>query len=175
MFNNKSTKNSKSSTPSAPQSQNIFYPISLPFYNYPSTQSQPILTSQSSTVSPSSGNKTIPTIQEFLENLDNLYGSQNRGAIRMNPIYPINYPIKRWIIRIKKNGSSDIRGWAIGLIRLIGLTRLSGYLQINLAKKIFFLLFSFGFVSLISPLVNHSWSFGFVWLDVLYFICLGVF
>ena len=33
-----------------------------------------------------------------------------RGAIRMNPIYPINYPIKRWIIRIKKNGSSDIRG-----------------------------------------------------------------
>src|ERR1700722_476442 len=76
MFNNKSTKNSKSSISSAPQSQNIFYPISLPFYNYPSTQSQPILTSQSSTVSPSSGNKTIPTIQEFLENLDNLYGSQ---------------------------------------------------------------------------------------------------
>ena len=76
MFNNKSTKNSKSSIPSAPQPQNIFYPISLPFYNYPSTQSQPILTSQSSTVSPSSGNKTIPTIQEFLENLDNLYGSQ---------------------------------------------------------------------------------------------------
>ena len=76
MFNNKSTKNSKPSTPSAPQPQNIFYPISLPFYNYFSTQSQPILTSQSSTVSPSSGNKTIPTIQEFLENLDNLYGSQ---------------------------------------------------------------------------------------------------
>jgi hypothetical protein len=76
MFNNKSTKNNKSPTPLAPQPQNIFYPISLPFYNYPSTQTQPILTSQSSTISPSSGSKSIPTIQEFLENLDNLYGSQ---------------------------------------------------------------------------------------------------
>jgi len=75
MFNSKSTKNNKPPTPSAPQPQNIFYPISLPFYNYPSTQSQSFLTSQSSTISPS-GSKIIPTIQEFLENLDNLYGSQ---------------------------------------------------------------------------------------------------
>jgi hypothetical protein len=75
MFNNKSTKNNKPPIPSAPQPQNIFYPISLPFYNYPPTQSQPILTAQSSTISPSGG-KPVPTIQEFLENLDNLYGSQ---------------------------------------------------------------------------------------------------
>ena len=74
MFNNKSTK--KPSTPSAPQPQSIFYPISLPFYNYPSAQSQPFLSSQSSTISPSPGNKPIPAIQEFLKNLDNLYGSQ---------------------------------------------------------------------------------------------------
>jgi hypothetical protein len=75
--NNKSTK--KPSTPPASQPsqpQGIFYPISLPFYNYPSTQSQPFLPSQSSTISPSSGSKSIPTIQEFLENLDNMYGNQ---------------------------------------------------------------------------------------------------
>jgi hypothetical protein len=82
MFNNNnSTKNNKPSTQSptlSTQPQNIFYPISLPFYNYPSTQAPP-LTSQSSTITPSLGDKsvpTIPTIQEFLENLDNLYGSQ---------------------------------------------------------------------------------------------------
>jgi hypothetical protein len=73
MFNNKSTK--KPPTPPAPQSQSIFYPISLPFYNYPSTQSQSFLPSQS-IISPSLGSKPIPTIQEFLENLDNLYGAQ---------------------------------------------------------------------------------------------------
>lgn len=75
MFNNKSSKNNKSSTSPPPQPQNVFYPISLPFYNYPSTHSQPILTPQSS-IFPSSGSKPIPTIQEFLENLDNMYGSQ---------------------------------------------------------------------------------------------------
>ncbi len=48
----------------------------LPFYNYPSIQSQPFLPSQSSTISSSSGSKPVPTIQEFLENLDNLYGNQ---------------------------------------------------------------------------------------------------
>ncbi len=77
MFNNKLTK--KPSTlpaSSASQPQSIFYPISLPFYNYPSIQSQPFLPSQSSTISSSSGSKPVPTIQEFLENLDNLYGNQ---------------------------------------------------------------------------------------------------
>jgi hypothetical protein len=73
MFNNRSTK--KPPTPPASQPQSIFYPISLPFYNYPS-QSQSFLPSQSSTTSPSYGNKPIPAIQEFLENLDNLYGNQ---------------------------------------------------------------------------------------------------
>ncbi|POG80797.1 hypothetical protein GLOIN_2v1764044 [Rhizophagus irregularis DAOM 181602=DAOM 197198] len=68
--------NNKPPTPPTPQPQSFFYPISFPFYNYPSTQSQPILTSQSSTIFPSSGSKPIPTIQEFLENLDNTYGSQ---------------------------------------------------------------------------------------------------
>jgi hypothetical protein len=78
MFNNNSTKNNKPSiqTPAlSTQSQSIFYPISLPFYNYPPTQASP-LASQSSTITPSSGDKPVPTIQEFLENLDNLYGSQ---------------------------------------------------------------------------------------------------
>ena len=81
MFNSNSTKNNKHFTQSpalSTQPQNIFYPISLPFYNYPPTQAPP-LASQSSTITPSSGDKpipTIPTIQEFLENLDNLYGSQ---------------------------------------------------------------------------------------------------
>jgi hypothetical protein len=78
MFNN-STKNNKPSTQSpalsTAQPQSIFYPISLPFYNYPPTQAPP-LASQSSTIVPSSGDKPAPTIQEFLENLDNLYGSQ---------------------------------------------------------------------------------------------------
>ncbi|GES81183.1 hypothetical protein GLOIN_2v1880776 [Rhizophagus clarus] len=48
MFNNKSTKNNKSSTSPPPQPQNIFYPISLQFYNYPNyptTHSQPNMTS----------------------------------------------------------------------------------------------------------------------------------
>ena len=78
MFNNNSTKNNKPSiqTPALwTQSQSIFYPISLPFYNYPPTQASS-LASQSSTITPSSGDKPVPTIQEFLENLDNLYGSQ---------------------------------------------------------------------------------------------------
>ena len=78
MFNNNSTKNNKPSiqTPAlSTQSQSIFYPISLPIYNYPPTQALP-LASQSSTITPSSGDKPVPTIQEFLENLDNLYGSQ---------------------------------------------------------------------------------------------------
>lgn len=79
MFNNNSTKNTKSSTQSptlsTPQPQSIFYPISFPFYNYPSTQTPP-LASQSSTITPSSGDKSVPTIQEFLENLDNTYGNQ---------------------------------------------------------------------------------------------------
>lgn len=77
MFNNNSTKNNKSSTQSpalSTQPQNIFYPISLPFYNYPPTQAPP-LASQSSTITPSS-DKPVPTIQEFLENLDNLYENQ---------------------------------------------------------------------------------------------------
>ena len=77
IFNNQSTK--KPRTPLASQPHNIFYPISLPFYNYPSTQitqSQSFLSSQSPIIPPSSGNKAIPTIQEFLENLDSLYGSQ---------------------------------------------------------------------------------------------------
>lgn len=79
MFNNNSTKNNKPSIQSpalsTPQPQSIFYPISLPFYNYPPTQA-PSLASQSSTLTSSSGDKPVPTIQEFLENLDNLYGSQ---------------------------------------------------------------------------------------------------
>ena len=78
MFNNNSTKNNKPSiqTPAlSTQSQSIFYPISLPFYNYPPTQASP-LASQSSTITPSSGDKPVPTIQEFLENLNNLYESQ---------------------------------------------------------------------------------------------------
>ncbi|CAG8674301.1 5631_t:CDS:2 [Rhizophagus irregularis] len=74
--NNSQKENNKPPTPPTPQPQSFFYPISFPFYNYPSTQSQPILTSQSSTIFPSSGSKPIPTIQEFLENLDNTYGSQ---------------------------------------------------------------------------------------------------
>ena len=79
MFNNKSTKNNKPSTQSPiplPQPQSIFYPISLPFYNYPPAQTSPLLPSQSSTISPLSGKKPIPTIQEFLKNLDDLYGNQ---------------------------------------------------------------------------------------------------
>ena len=78
MFNNNSTKNNKPSTQSpalSTQPQNIFYPISLPFYNYPPTQAPP-LASQSSTITPSSGDKLVLTIQEFLKNLNNLYRSQ---------------------------------------------------------------------------------------------------
>jgi hypothetical protein len=79
MFNNNTTKNNKPSIQSpalsTPQQQSIFYPISLPFYNYPPTQASS-LASQSSTITSSSGDKPVPTIQEFLENLDNLYGSQ---------------------------------------------------------------------------------------------------
>lgn len=79
MFNNNSTKKNKTSTQSpalsTPQPQSIFYPISLPFYNYPPTQVPP-LAPQSSTIIPSLGDKPVPTIQEFLENLDNLYGNQ---------------------------------------------------------------------------------------------------
>lgn len=74
MFSNKSTKNNKPSiqspVPLASQPQSIFYPISLPFYNYPPTQTSPLLASHSS------GKKPIPTIQEFLKNLDDLYGNQ---------------------------------------------------------------------------------------------------
>ena len=78
MFNNNSTRNNKSSTQSsssalASQPQSVFYPISLPFYNYLPTQASPLASQTSSTIA---NNKPIPTIQEFLENLDNLYGSQ---------------------------------------------------------------------------------------------------
>ena len=76
MFNNNSTRNNKSSnqsSASASQPQSIFYPISLPFYNYLPTQASPLASQTSSTIA---NNKPIPTIQEFLENLDNLYGSQ---------------------------------------------------------------------------------------------------
>ena len=77
MFNSNSTKNNKSSTQLSvtSQPQSIFYPISIPFYNYPPTQAPP-LASQPSTITLSSGDKSIPTIQEFLKNLDDLYGSQ---------------------------------------------------------------------------------------------------
>jgi len=48
MFNNNSTRNNKSSTQSsassalASQPQSVFYPISLPFYNYLPTQASPL-------------------------------------------------------------------------------------------------------------------------------------
>src|SRR5437764_10904838 len=79
MFNNNSTRNNKSSTQSsassalASQPQSIFYPISLPFYNYLLTQASPLASQISSTIA---NDKPIPTIQEFLENLDSVYGSQ---------------------------------------------------------------------------------------------------
>src|SRR6266516_329051 len=76
MFNNNSTRNNKSSTQSsassalASQPQSVFYPISLLFYNYLPTQASPLA---SQTIA---NDKPIPTIQEFLENLDSVYGSQ---------------------------------------------------------------------------------------------------
>jgi len=78
MFNNNSTRNNKSSTQSsssalASQPQSVFYPISLPFYNYLPTQALPLASQTSSTIA---NDKPIPTIQEFLENLDSVYGSQ---------------------------------------------------------------------------------------------------
>jgi len=78
MFNNNSTRNNKSSTQSsssalASQPQSVFYPISLPFYNYLLTQASPLASQTSSTIA---NDKPIPTIQEFLENLDSVYGSQ---------------------------------------------------------------------------------------------------
>ncbi len=79
MFNNNSTRNNKSSTQSsassalASQPQSVFYPISLPFYNYLPTQASPLASQTSSTIA---NDKPIPTIQEFLENLDSVYGSQ---------------------------------------------------------------------------------------------------
>ena len=78
MFNNNSTRNNKSSTQSsssalASQPQSVFYPISLPFYNYLLTQASPLASQISSTIA---NDKPIPTIQEFLENLNSVYGSQ---------------------------------------------------------------------------------------------------
>ncbi len=78
MFNNNSTRNNKSSTQSsssalASQPQSVFYPISLPFYNYLPTQASPLASQTSSTIA---NDKPIPTIQEFLENLNSVYGSQ---------------------------------------------------------------------------------------------------
>ena len=78
MFNNNSTRNNKSSTQSsssalASQPQSVFYPISLPFYNYLLTQASPLASQTSSTIA---NDKPIPTIQEFLENLNSVYGSQ---------------------------------------------------------------------------------------------------
>ena len=78
MFNNNSTRNNKSSTQSsssalASQPQSVFYPISLPFYNYLPTQASPLASQTSSTIA---NDKPIPTIQEFLENLNSVYRSQ---------------------------------------------------------------------------------------------------
>ena len=71
MFNNNSTRNNKSSnqsSASASQPQSIFYPISLPFYNYLLTQASPLASQISSTIA---NDKPIPTIQEFLEKFVN--------------------------------------------------------------------------------------------------------
>jgi hypothetical protein len=65
MFNNNSTKiinlllNHQHNT-----TTKYFYPVSLPFYNYPPTQA-PLLASQPSTITLSPNDKPIPTIQEF--------------------------------------------------------------------------------------------------------------